>query len=123
MSKWEIRGTIDDDTLLGTNHGESIYGFEGNDQLEGAKGNDRLIGGDGGDTFIFKPGDGRDSIIDFQAIEGDKINLSGFGFTDITDVKITSSQGNTTISFGKGDSILLFGVDGTTLTNGDFIFS
>ena len=89
----------------------------------GAGGNDRLIGGDGSDTFIFKPGDGRDSIIDFDALEGDKISLSGFGFTDIRDVKMTSSQGNTTISFGKGDSILLFGVDGTTLTNGDFIFS
>src|SRR5207249_769455 len=41
-----------------------VIGTAHNDVLTGGKGNDILIGGDGQDTYIWKEGDGKDTIID-----------------------------------------------------------
>ncbi len=35
------------------------------DRIEGKGGADQLIGGQGSDTFVFKPGFGKDLIMDF----------------------------------------------------------
>jgi hypothetical protein len=46
-----IRGTINDDHLLGTAKGDTICGLGGNDLIEGFGGNDRLLGGAGDDRL------------------------------------------------------------------------
>jgi serralysin len=90
------------ENLLGSNYGDTlsgnaaanrIDGGKGNDQLTGGDGADTLIGGAGGDTmtggagadtFVFKfvtestgTGASRDLILDFNAGEGDRIDLTG----------------------------------------------
>lgn len=44
----------------------TLRGSAGNDILEGGRGNDLLIGDSGADTFVFKEGDGHDTISDYQ---------------------------------------------------------
>ncbi|MCR8550778.1 Hint domain-containing protein [Salipiger sp. P9] len=76
----EIWGGLDNDT---------IDGGLGDDLIGGDTGNDLLTGSDGNDTFSYSPGDGADTITDFNAgntgglLDGDLANndfidLSGF---------------------------------------------
>ncbi|MFN3828124.1 MAG: Ig-like domain-containing protein [Micavibrio sp.] len=54
-----------------------LYGGNGNDLLIGGAGNDCLYGGNGSDTFMFLKGqNGTDRIGDFNARDGDKIDIS-----------------------------------------------
>lgn len=88
-------GAAGDDYLSGGAGDDLLYGLQGNDTLDGGTGNDLLVGGagddiligglgddqltggSGADTFTWKAGDlGKDSILDFNASEGDRIDLS-----------------------------------------------
>ncbi|MEE1895302.1 tandem-95 repeat protein [Pseudomonas otitidis] len=81
-----INGSKYSDILNGGNGHDVLYGNAGNDLLNGGDGNDLLIGGVGNDTltggagadiFVWKAGDlGNDVIKDFNAGEGDRIDLS-----------------------------------------------
>ena len=82
-----IRGTAGADTLHGGTGNDnidggagsdSLFGGDGNDTLSGGAGND-ILSGDGADHFVFAPGHGDDLIQFFDAGEGDRIDLSGFG--------------------------------------------
>lgn len=89
-----------DDVLDGSDEADVLFGWAGNDTIRGAKGNDELNGGEddddltggkgadeqtggtGADTFfLLSAGDsktkaaGRDTILDFDAAEGDIIDL------------------------------------------------
>ncbi|WP_436785043.1 retention module-containing protein [Stutzerimonas frequens] len=87
-------GAAGDDYLSGGAGDDLLYGLQGNDTLDGGTGNDLLVGGagddiligglgddqltggSGADTFMWKAGDlGKDSILDFNASEGDRIDL------------------------------------------------
>jgi len=46
--------------------GDTVTGGSGNDTLDGGTGNDSLTGGDGDDVFVYDPGDGADTITDFN---------------------------------------------------------
>ncbi len=92
-----INGTSGDDCLVGT---------DGNDILVGLAGNDQLYGGHGADMFNFqKLTHGIDHITDFNAAEGDRLDLSALLHSydpmthAITDfVFATQSGGNTIIA-------------------------
>ncbi|MFV3369609.1 retention module-containing protein [Pseudomonas sp. NY15435] len=72
-----LYGQGGNDFLFGENGNDILFGGTGNDQLTGGKGNDILTGGAGADTFIWKAGDiGNDTITDFKAGEGDRIDIS-----------------------------------------------
>ena len=66
----DIRGGAGNDTLTGG---------AGDDTLTGGTGNDTLKGGDGADTLKFaEAGAGNaDTILDYNAAQGDKLDLSG----------------------------------------------
>ncbi|WP_072642963.1 calcium-binding protein [Sinorhizobium americanum] len=69
-------------TLIGNGGDDSLVGYAGNDALHGGAGADRLFGGTGADRFIFKEttestSSVTDTIFDFFASEGDRIDLSG----------------------------------------------
>ncbi|WP_420066065.1 Ig-like domain-containing protein [Pectobacterium colocasium] len=65
------------DTLIGGEGNDLLYGGAGDDILIGGAGGDTLIGGAGADTFKWQAGDiGNDVIKDFNAKEGDRIDLS-----------------------------------------------
>ncbi|MCP1626893.1 retention module-containing protein [Pseudomonas nitroreducens] len=72
-----LYGQGGNDFLFGENGNDILFGGTGDDQLTGGKGDDILTGGAGADTFIWKAGDlGNDTITDFKAGEGDRIDIS-----------------------------------------------
>jgi len=103
-----INGSIFDDTLNGGDGNDFISANSGNDVLGGGDGNDNLQGGLGADTFtggvgddfltgggdandfVFRPGDGRDSISGF--IDGvDSLVFGNFGGAFNTDAEIIAA--------------------------------
>ncbi len=58
----EITGSDGGDKITGSAGGDVINGGAGNDVIEGGKGDDILYGGSGENTFIFYPGDGKDTL-------------------------------------------------------------
>ncbi|MEY8880750.1 Hint domain-containing protein [Donghicola sp. XS_ASV15] len=61
-----ISGDGGSDYLIGGEGNDTLDGGTGNDSLYGLTGNDSLIGGDGDDYFYYVPGDGLDTIADFN---------------------------------------------------------
>lgn len=77
-----VDSTIDDviDTS-GSNSADSITGGNGNESIKAGLGNDTLTGGLGADIFVFDTSnEGVDTITDFSAAQGDKIQVSALGF-------------------------------------------
>ncbi|MBD2415418.1 hypothetical protein FACHB389_18780 [Nostoc calcicola FACHB-389] len=56
------------DNFSGTDGNDNIFGNGGNDTISGSGGNDTISGGTGNDTFVFRLGDGNDTITDFSGI-------------------------------------------------------
>ena len=56
----------DNEIITGTEGDDIIESKNGEDTLAGGSGNDVLNGGNGNDTYIFKHGDGHDTILDAQ---------------------------------------------------------
>ena len=77
-----IDGGAGDDTLTGGSDDDILIGGAGNDELSGGTGTDRLIGGGGADSFVFdegaeSPAQAPDLVFDFNAVQGDQIDVSG----------------------------------------------
>lgn len=69
------------DMLRGDAQSNQLFGFDGNDTLLGGEGDqDIMSGGAGGDTYIYRSGDGRDSINDLGAATGgaDTVIIEGY---------------------------------------------
>jgi Ca2+-binding RTX toxin-like protein len=82
-----LRGLAGNDTLSGGAGGDALNGGAGADLLDGGTGNDYLLGGLGADTLtggagadrfaILTAGDGGDTVTDFAAAGGDRLDLRG----------------------------------------------
>lgn len=68
-----IVGNAGNDKLYGSNGDDTLVGGKGNDTLWGDVGNDKLYGGSGKDVFIYKPGEGTDTIFDYSS--GDMLTI------------------------------------------------
>ncbi len=77
-------GTVGNDTLSGTAANDVIFAAVGNDTLDGGGGTDRLSGGQGADVFTLRNLSGTTTIIDFNGAEGDRLDVSSFGFGNFT---------------------------------------
>lgn len=78
-----LHGDAGDDALIGGNAKDFLFGGAGNDFLQGNAGDDFLFGGPGSDRFVFSSlssEEGIDTIYDFQAGQGDKIQIFGSSF-------------------------------------------
>ncbi len=67
---------------------DNLIGGAGDDLLIGGEGDDLLSGGAGNDTFEYQPGDGHDTITDFNAGNSGKLNdgdSSNNDFIDLSD--------------------------------------
>jgi len=116
-------GNAGNDTLIGGNGTDFLVGSAGNDLLNGDNGsdtltgglgNDTLTGGNGQDIFVFAPGEGIDTINDFQ-LGTDKIGLTeGLTFGNL------SFWGNE-ILIGSDVLAVLTGVNTNTLTASNFL--
>lgn len=72
-----VIGTASDDRLLGTVGNDTIAGQAGADYIWGGVGADDLSGGAGADRFAYyDASEGGDAIVDFNAAEGDVLDLS-----------------------------------------------
>ena len=94
------------DTLFGGAGDDALFGDLGNDRLAGDAGNDTLTGGAGADVFVFSTGSGADRIADFNAADGDRINLApgqGYGLA-------ANDAGEAVIVFSDAHTVTLAGV-------------
>ena len=77
-----LGGGSGDDALTGGHDDDILIGGNGNDELTGGGGTDQLTGGSGADRFVFddvagSPAQAPDLVFDFNAVQGDQIDLSG----------------------------------------------
>jgi Ca2+-binding RTX toxin-like protein len=94
-----LSGNDGNDVLLGNIGNDTINGGDGNDTLIGGGGRDTLTGGDGADHFFYASssdggGSTGDTIADFNAVEGDTIDVlvSGFAGLDSADAGKTADH-------------------------------
>ncbi len=120
------------DTLLniehleGSDHDDILTGDAGDNVISGGAGDDTLTGGVGADVFTFSPGDGEDTITDFDPAE-DTLRLvaasdGSFGFADLAALRAAAvvENGNLVIGFPGGAGMLtLNGVDDAGLLTAD----
>jgi Ca2+-binding RTX toxin-like protein len=85
-----IEGRAGDDVLLGGAGNDTLFGQGGNDRLEGGTGNDTLQGDLGNDTYVYRPGDGEDTII---VTHGTDVLRFGPGIAP-TDVRVRRTGGS-----------------------------
>ncbi len=93
-----LNGDADNDSLDGGAGNDSLIGGDGNDTLNGGADTNILTGGAGADVFAITTG-GENTITDFSALDGDKIDLSALGITNLAAV-----LANTTYTPGVADS-------------------
>ena len=105
----KLYGDAGNDKLSGGAGNDKLYGGTGNDKLDGGAGNDTLSGGSGSDQFVFKKGQGNDTITDFQA---------GKAKSDV--IHLDTADG-AVIEYGD-NTIKLAGVDKADLNSNDFSF-
>ncbi|MDF1634407.1 calcium-binding protein [Mycoplana sp. MJR14] len=125
-------GNAAQDNIRGADGGSFLAGFGDMDELTGGNGADTLSGGidddtlkgnAGADTFIFARSFDADTIRDFKTSEKDKIDLSGTGVTNLSDLARRQVGSDTVLSFGGGDELVLKGVKVSGLTSSQFTFS
>lgn len=129
--KDSINGTAGADFLYGGHGADTLRGHGGDDHLFGGKhkdiliggaGDDTLSGGSGKDVFLFKPGFGDDTIVDFGQHGGDRdrIDLSALD-TSFAELDIVYTSGGALITSSDfAGSIFL--VDIASLGAKDFVF-
>ncbi len=80
-----------DNRLIGNAGNDSLFGNAGNDVLDGGTGNDILDGGSGDDAYLWRKGDGFDTIADTGGNDtvrfGDALNLNNLA------LRVTSENG------------------------------
>ncbi|SPH19771.1 Leukotoxin [Ascidiaceihabitans donghaensis] len=115
-------GEDGNDNMSGGVGHDVVKGGAGNDTIDGGAGRDKLEGGADADVFVFGPGAGRDIIVDFE--DGvDQIDLSAYGFTDITDLTFVSMGDAVRVYTDGADSFLMRDTDVADLGNDDFIWA
>ena len=103
-----------DNVITGNALANILVGGAGNDRLVGGDGRDFMTGGSGADVFVAEKNSMKstgksgsfstDTITDFVA-GTDKIDLSGFGFTDIRVIGLGANREKGNISIREFDSV------------------
>lgn len=124
-----IVGGVGNEVINGGAGNDMLMGNAGNDVLAGGQGNDQLFGGMGSDTFVFKAGDGKDTVFDFQASghSHDVIELDSHAFADFAALMqsgaVHDAAGGAQIEYADGSSLTLVGVTKASLKVDDFHFA
>ena len=115
-------GGAGDDWVGVSGNTNLLFGGSGNDYvaatgtnnvLDGGPGNDQLVAaaGHSSNLYAFRPGSGQDSITGFEGVNGDFVDLRGFGLADLPALAAVISQ------VGADTVITLNGADILTLKN------
>ncbi|ESQ76635.1 calcium-binding protein [Asticcacaulis sp. AC402] len=86
-----------------------LIGNTGANVLNGLGGNDTLTGGSGADTFLFQAGSRADQVEDFNATDGDLINVNAYTGGVANAGLVVQSGVNVVINFGGGNVITVVG--------------
>ncbi|MEH2083436.1 MAG: calcium-binding protein, partial [Nostoc sp.] len=93
-------GTAGNDTIVGSSANNVLNGGAGDDYIKGGSGQDVLYGGVGADKFVFDSFyDGVDIIKDFEWKEGDKIQISKYGFGATSNSQFSYDYNNGNLSY------------------------
>lgn len=106
-----INGGVGNDILIGG---------EGKDTLWGGAGNDTLEGGEGKDIFIYKPGEGTDTIFGYE--KGDMLKILKADGSNGSFKSSKFSGGDLTLTINGGGKVIFdcvskgdkFNINGTT---------
>ena len=112
-------GTEGGESLETQDGNDLIRGLGGDDTLYGRGGNDTLEGGAGSDLFRFDPGDGSDTITDFDASAGDRLEFTGGLFADLVAVQAAATateEGNLEITLSETETLTLENTSPDALT-------
>ena len=117
-----ITGNSGNNVLYGKDGVDTLSGAAGNDTIIGGNGNDSLFGNAGSDIFRFDAlGFGDDKAKDF--VDGtDKLCFVKALADSLSDFQITGNGTTSVLVALGGDSILVSGTAGITLTSADFLF-
>ncbi|TAJ70611.1 MAG: hypothetical protein EPO51_16060, partial [Phenylobacterium sp.] len=101
------------DIVRGGQGNDTISGGDGDDWLSGDRGSDIVYGGAGADTFHFFAEAGTDVVKDFNAADGDRVQLLQGAVYDVAQV-----GADTVISIQGGAQMVLEGVNLSALKAG-----
>jgi Ca2+-binding RTX toxin-like protein len=108
-----LSGGAGNDTMRGGQDADLLEGGDGDDWLSGDRGFDILYGGRGADTFYFFPGADVERILDFNAAEGDRVQLQlGTLYT------VEQIGADVLIRSGQFDQVVLVNTQLSTLPQG-----
>ncbi len=114
--------------LVGNKNANVLHAGSAGTSMDGGTGNDKIYGGDGADTFSYSLGGGNDTFYNFDATDGDvvqifgAVTMNGSSYNDSGKNPIlTVSNGKTkgTITFEKPNGIITI-IDGDGETLGTF---
>ena len=106
-------GGVADDIIRGGQGNDLLWGEHGEDFLSGDRGSDTITGGVGADTFHTHAEAGLDRVTDFNAAEGDRVQLlQGTTYT------LRQEGADVIIDMGSGGMMVLVGVNLASLPNG-----
>ena len=86
-------------------------------ELIGGKKNDKLWGGDGSDNFIYKAGNGKDTIMDYSAAQGDMLTILNRQGEAGDFSKATFKKDTLTLSIQGGGKVAFSGIASDTSIN------
>jgi VCBS repeat-containing protein len=132
-----LNGDSGNDTIIGGTGNEVLNGGDGNDTLISNGGKDTLIGGKGNntlfagtnsDTFVFKPGDGHDTVLGFKAGNGAthdvvEVDQHAFANFDALMAAVHDTAAGAQLQYTDGSTLTLSGVTKAHLTVDDFHFA
>ena len=97
-----IRGTVNEDTLVGST---------GNDTFDALPSNDAMFGAAGADTYLIRPGSGHDTITDASVL-GQENTLVFTNITNPDQITLSvSAEGHLVVNLGTGDTVTLTDFD------------
>ncbi|MBS3960943.1 MAG: type I secretion C-terminal target domain-containing protein [Sandarakinorhabdus sp.] len=104
-----IFGSVFGDVIKGGSGSEQLWGYAGDDTLIGNSGDDQLSGGTGNDTYIFKAGDGLDTINEYASEGTDTIRLEGISTGDVYmwNTVLYGTYAQLVIQYGATDKIAI----------------
>jgi Ca2+-binding RTX toxin-like protein len=106
-------GGAGNDLVRGGQQDDVLTGGLGDDWLSGDKGADTITGGAGADIFHTFADNGVDRVTDFNATEGDRVQLDPGAHYSLHQV-----GADTVIDMGGGNEMVLVGVNLSSLPNG-----
>ena len=104
---WDRARIATEAPVIGTSGNDSMYGTSSDDSFLGALGNDYLEGHEGNDTYVFRPGDGQDTVADWGS--GSDVDVLKFAAGILpSNVSVTEINGNDIrLWIGASDSVTL----------------